>query len=48
MASDEVVDAGLDDDNHDLDTPPEFHGTIVTTRTYEDRLQTLAAVRAAE
>ena len=40
-------DAGLDYYNHNLDTSPEFYGTIITTRTYEDRLQTLEAVRAA-
>jgi biotin synthase len=39
--------AGLDFYNHNLDTSPEFYGTIITTRTYEDRLETLANVRAA-
>jgi len=39
--------AGLDFYNHNLDTSPEFYGTIITTRTYQDRLDTLAAVRAA-
>jgi biotin synthase len=39
--------AGLDYYNHNLDTSPEFYGEIITTRTYEDRLDTLAAVREA-
>jgi len=39
--------AGLDYYNHNLDTSPEFYGNIITTRTYEDRLQTLEHVRAA-
>jgi biotin synthase len=40
-------DAGLDYYNHNIDTSPEFYGEIITTRTYEDRLNTLAHVRAA-
>jgi biotin synthase len=39
--------AGLDYYNHNLDTSPEFYGRIITTRTYEDRLDTLASVRDA-
>jgi biotin synthase len=39
--------AGLDMYNHNLDTSPEFYGRIVSTRTYEARLATLAAVRRA-
>ncbi len=39
--------AGLDYYNHNLDTSPEFYGEIITTRTYEDRLETLAHVRDA-
>ena len=39
--------SGLDYYNHNLDTSPEYYGAIVTTRTYQDRLDTLAAVRAA-
>ena len=39
--------AGLTAYNHNLDTGPEFYPNIVTTRTYEDRLATLRAVRAA-
>ena len=38
--------AGLDYYNHNLDTGPDYYATVVTTRTYQDRLQTLAAVRA--
>jgi biotin synthase len=39
--------AGLDYYNHNLDTAPEFYGEIITTRTYQDRLDTLGHVRAA-
>ncbi|HXR98194.1 MAG TPA: biotin synthase BioB [Terriglobales bacterium] len=39
--------AGLTAYNHNLDTSPEFYGQIITTRTYEDRLQTLENVRSA-
>jgi len=39
--------AGLDYYNHNLDTSPEFYGEVITTRTYEDRLQTLDHVRKA-
>ena len=39
--------AGLDYYNHNLDTSPEFYGEIITTRCYQDRLDTLTAVRAA-
>jgi biotin synthase len=39
--------AGLDYYNHNLDTSPEFYGDIITTRNYQDRLDTLAHVRAA-
>ena len=42
-----LADAGLDYYNHNLDTSPEFYGEIITTRTYQDRLDTLANVRAA-
>ncbi len=40
-----LADAGLDYYNHNLDTSPEFYGNIITTRTYSERLQTLAYVR---
>jgi len=39
--------AGLDYYNHNLDTSPEYYGKVVTTRTYQDRLDTLAHVRDA-
>jgi biotin synthase len=39
--------AGLDYYNHNLDTAPEFYGSIVTTRDYQDRLDTLEQVRRA-
>jgi biotin synthase len=39
--------AGLDFYNHNLDTSPEHYGAIITTRTYQDRLDTLAHVRDA-
>lgn len=39
--------AGLDYYNHNLDTSPSFYEKIITTRTYEDRLKTLQAVREA-
>jgi biotin synthase len=44
----ELKDAGLDFYNHNLDTSPEFYGEVITTRTYQDRLDTLEAVRAAQ
>ncbi|MFT4809149.1 MAG: biotin synthase [Paraglaciecola sp.] len=39
--------AGLDYYNHNLDTSPEFYGDIITTRTYQDRLDTLENVRGS-
>jgi biotin synthase len=39
--------SGLDYYNHNLDTSPEYYGAIITTRTYDDRLDTLEQVRAA-
>jgi len=42
-----LAEAGLDYYNHNLDTSPEHYGDIITTRTYQDRLDTLAAVRDA-
>lgn len=39
--------AGLDYYNHNLDTSPEFYGNVITTRTYQDRLDTLQHVRDA-
>ncbi len=43
----DLATAGLDYYNHNLDTSPEFYGDIITTRTYQDRLDTLANVRDA-
>jgi biotin synthase len=43
----ELKDAGLDYYNHNLDTSEAFYGEIITTRTYQDRLDTLGAVREA-
>ncbi|HVO57863.1 MAG TPA: biotin synthase BioB [Dongiaceae bacterium] len=43
----QLKDAGLSAYNHNLDTSPEFYGSIITTRVYDDRLKTLAAVRKA-
>ncbi len=45
--AEKLRDAGLDYYNHNLDTSPEFYGTIISTRTYDDRLETLARVRGA-
>jgi biotin synthase len=42
-----LADAGLDYYNHNLDTSPEFYGQVISTRTYQDRLETLDHVRAA-
>jgi biotin synthase len=42
-----LKDAGLDFYNHNLDTAPEYYTDVVSTRTYQDRLDTLAHVRAA-
>jgi len=45
--AEELKRAGLDYYNHNLDTAPEFYGRIITTRDYEDRLDTLERVRSA-
>ncbi len=45
--ADKLKDAGLDYYNHNLDTSPEFYGEIITTRSYQDRLDTLDKVRDA-
>jgi biotin synthase len=45
--ADALADAGLTAYNHNLDTSPEFYGEIITTRTYQERLDTLARVRHA-
>lgn len=43
----QLKDAGLDFYNHNLDTSPEYYQEIISTRTYEDRLQTLSYVQEA-
>jgi biotin synthase len=45
--ADALASAGLSAYNHNLDTSPEFYGSIITTRTYQERLDTLARVRRA-
>jgi biotin synthase len=42
-----LKEAGLTAYNHNLDTSPEFYGNIISTRTYQERLATIAAVRKA-
>lgn len=44
--AEQLKDAGLTAYNHNLDTSPEFYSQIITTRTYQDRLDTLASVRS--
>ena len=43
----QLKEAGLDYYNHNLDTSPDYYGDIITTRTYQDRLDTLQRVRDA-
>ena len=45
--ADRLREAGLDYYNHNLDTSPEFYGQVISTRTYQDRLDTLDRVRDA-
>jgi len=45
--AEQLRDAGLDYYNHNLDTAPEFYGEVITTRDYQDRLDTLERVRKA-
>ena len=45
--ADRLAEAGLTAYNHNLDTSPEFYGEIITTRCYQDRLDTLERVRQA-
>ena len=47
MQADKLKAAGLDYYNHNLDTSPEYYGEIISTRTYQDRLDTLSHVRDA-
>ena len=46
--AEQLKEAGLDYYNHNLDTAPEFYGDVITTRTYQDRLDTLERVRHAD
>ena len=46
--AEQLKDAGLDYYNHNLDTAPEFYGEVITTRAYQDRLDTLERVRGAD
>lgn len=43
--AEQLKEAGLDYYNHNLDTAPEFYGEVISTRTYQDRLETLDRVR---
>ena len=45
--AEQLSQAGLDYYNHNLDTAPEFYGEVITTRDYQDRLDTLENVRRA-
>lgn len=45
--AEKLAEAGLEYYNHNLDTSPEFYGEIISTRTYDDRLETLENVREA-
>ena len=45
--TEELKEAGLDYYNHNLDTSPEYYGEVITTRTYQDRLDTIQRVRNA-
>jgi biotin synthase len=46
--AEQLKEAGLDYYNHNLDTAPEFYGEIISTRVYQDRLDTLDRVRQAD
>lgn len=46
--AEQLKEAGLDYYNHNIDTAPEFYGDVITTRTYQDRLDTLERVRDAD
>jgi biotin synthase len=46
--AEQLKEAGLDYYNHNLDTAPEFYGEIISTRVYQDRLDTLERVREAD
>ena len=44
--AEQLKEAGLDYYNHNLDSAPEFYGEVITTRDYQDRLDTLSRVRS--
>lgn len=46
--AEQLKQAGLDYYNHNLDTAPEYYGDVITTRTYQDRLETLDRVRSVD
>jgi biotin synthase len=46
--AEQLKEAGLDYYNHNLDTAPEFYSDVITTRTYQDRLETLDRVRSVD
>lgn len=46
--AEQLKDAGLDYYNHNLDTDPEYYGDVISTRTYQDRLDTLDRVRSVD
>jgi biotin synthase len=45
--ADQLAHAGLTAYNHNLDTSPDYYGEIISTRTYQDRLETLGRIRKA-
>ena len=45
--AEQLSEAGLDYYNHNIDTSPEYYGQVITTRTFQDRIDTLEKVRAA-
>ena len=45
--ADQLAEAGLTAYNHNLDTSPDYYGSIISTRTYQDRLETLSRIRRA-
>jgi len=47
LQADRLKEAGLDYYNHNIDTSPEHYGTVISTRSFDDRLETLERVRAA-
>ena len=47
VQADQLAEAGLDYYNHNIDSSPEYYERVISTRTFEDRLDTLGNVRAA-